>query len=947
MITAYVRVLKDPTGVLWHNFHNYDSKKETNHVGLKNQGATCYMNSLLQSLFLTNAFRKAVYQIPTEDDTTDTVPLALQRVFYNLQTSDQSVGTTELTKSFGWKGFDSFLQHDVQEFNRVLCDKLETKMKGTAADGAIQRLFSGKMKSYIKCIDIDFESARSEDFYDIQLNVKNLRGLEDSFKDYIQVERLEGENKYNAEGFGLQDAHKGVIFESFPPVLHLQLKRFEYDMMRDQNVKINDRYEYPLEIDLAPYLDEKADRSESYKYKLHGVLVHSGDVHGGHYFVLIKPSADGRWLRFDDDRVVPVTEREVLEDNFGGEALLNGAAAKAAQLQQQHPPGTTPAKPPLKGAMKRFTNAYMLVYIRETKIPDVLEPITTELVPGHLRARLDRERREAEQKKRERDEQHLYLTTKVITDGTFTRHQGFDLATFDDRTVPASELPSYRVPKAQTFIDFRAQIARDFKYAPEHIRLWVLVNRQNKTVRPDAPVPDTDPTLTMEMVRDKMASRQHDLKLYLEYINPETKATWAAQNGNEPPIMVFVKNFDVAHQTLAGIGHFYVTRHMRVLDLALMINERMGFPATTPLKVYEEIKPNMIELMKMKATFLQSEIQDGDIVCFQVEMQERELQDLDKQSMFTTPIQFYDFFLNRVIVSFRPKYDDGQGGQDFEVTLSKKNTYDQMATKCGEMLKYDPLKLRFTQSNGQNGSPKTIIRRQSNLTVAELISPGYMSGTHNNLLYYELLDVSIIELETKKSLKVTWIGPTNKEEGSHSFLLPKNTTINELAETHLRPNVKLGTAGSNQIRLFTVEHGRLLQAYQGSELVRDVNENIELYAEEIPHEEWEVDERDKLINVFHYNKDAARTHGVPFRFSLKPDEVFGETKRRLQLRMGVSDKDLAKMRFSLIQTLTYTKPSPVNDEDVLFQHKWVDGDFLGVDHIDKTRRVGERAVFIK
>ena len=39
------------------------------------------------------------------------------------------VGTTELTKSFGWKSLDSFLQHDVQEFNRVLQDKLETKMK--------------------------------------------------------------------------------------------------------------------------------------------------------------------------------------------------------------------------------------------------------------------------------------------------------------------------------------------------------------------------------------------------------------------------------------------------------------------------------------------------------------------------------------------------------------------------------------------------------------------------------------------------------------------------------------------------------------------------------------------------------------------------------------------------------------------------------------------------
>lgn len=38
--------------------YSYDSKKETGCVGLKNQGATCYMNSLLQFLYNVPLFRK-------------------------------------------------------------------------------------------------------------------------------------------------------------------------------------------------------------------------------------------------------------------------------------------------------------------------------------------------------------------------------------------------------------------------------------------------------------------------------------------------------------------------------------------------------------------------------------------------------------------------------------------------------------------------------------------------------------------------------------------------------------------------------------------------------------------------------------------------------------------------------------------------------------------------
>ncbi|KAL5999368.1 CSN-associated deubiquitinating enzyme Ubp12 [Asimina triloba] len=222
----------------------YDSKKETGYVGLKNQGATCYMNSLLQTLYHIPYFRQAVYHMPTteNDMPSGSIPLALQSLFYKLQYTDNSVATKELTKSFGWDTYDSFMQHDVQELNRVLCEKLEDKMKGTVVEGAIQQLFEGHIMNYIECINVDYKSTRKESFYDLQLDVKGCRDVYASFDKYVEVERLEGDNKYQAEQHGLQEAKKGVLFTDFPPVLQLQLKRFEYDFMRDTMVKVSLSY---------------------------------------------------------------------------------------------------------------------------------------------------------------------------------------------------------------------------------------------------------------------------------------------------------------------------------------------------------------------------------------------------------------------------------------------------------------------------------------------------------------------------------------------------------------------------------------------------------------------------------------------------------------------------------------------------------------------------------
>ena len=83
---------------------SWDSRKKTGFVGLKNQGSTCSLNSVLQALYCTKLLRMAVFQIPIKNkDGAKSMTLALQHLFYDLQHSNHPVGTTELTKSFGWE----------------------------------------------------------------------------------------------------------------------------------------------------------------------------------------------------------------------------------------------------------------------------------------------------------------------------------------------------------------------------------------------------------------------------------------------------------------------------------------------------------------------------------------------------------------------------------------------------------------------------------------------------------------------------------------------------------------------------------------------------------------------------------------------------------------------------------------------------------------------------
>ncbi|KAH0791742.1 Clan CA, family C19, ubiquitin hydrolase-like cysteine peptidase [Histomonas meleagridis] len=334
------------------------------YVGLRNQGATCYMNSMLQSLFHIPAFRLLIYTMDStmqnkSDD--QNICLNLQRLFGLMQLSDSPVSTKSLTRSFGWSDSDSFIQHDIQEFCRVLLDNLEEKMKKTNLEGRIPDLFRGESRSFIRCRNVDYESSRSEYFYDLQLDVVNCNSLEESFVKYVEHEELDGDNKYDTEEYGKQEADMGVEFIEFPKVLHLHLRRFQYDFNYNRMTKINSYFSFPKTIDLKPYLIQtEENQDEDWEYELFGILVHSGYAYGGHYFAYLRTTPEEKWYKFNDSSVSIATEAEAIDNNFGGVDKYSTSN------------------------YERTYSAYMLIYIKQSEIQNIYHPISNDDIPKSI-----------------------------------------------------------------------------------------------------------------------------------------------------------------------------------------------------------------------------------------------------------------------------------------------------------------------------------------------------------------------------------------------------------------------------------------------------------------------------------------------------------------------------------------------------------------------------------
>ena len=453
---------------------NWDSKLNTGMVGIENLGATCYLNSLLQMLYHITAFRRAVYSLPVDGEEYQTsMTLAMQHLFRNLQCSQCAATTEHLTRSFGWSTAEAFTQQDVQEMMRVLLDKLEEKMKNTELDGVISNLFAGKVKSYISCTNVSYESTREEDFYDIQLDVKGCADIHDSFKKYVAKEMLDGENQYDAGVHGKQNAEKGVIFTKFPPVLTIHLKRFEFDYNTMRLSKVHDHFEFPLRLNLDNYLASDCNNSGN-DYILHSVLVHAGDVGGGHYYAYIRPSNE----QFDYN-VTSLSADEIIKRyNRGWYKFNDEIVSKVMKLEAvDHTYGRK------KNDFTRLAlgSAYMLVYIKESTVHDIMRLPNEEDLPRQLVQRLDEEELKQLKERQRIKRSAFYRYVYYFTEKSIQNFNLYSVVKLEDFIMPPKVDNDYLVKegirrikclKGSTLLNHLFSICKQLNIPPYLVRLW-------------------------------------------------------------------------------------------------------------------------------------------------------------------------------------------------------------------------------------------------------------------------------------------------------------------------------------------------------------------------------------------------------------------------------------------------------------------------------------------
>nr|XP_044608375.1 ubiquitin carboxyl-terminal hydrolase 35 [Equus asinus] len=165
------------------------AKSDTGKIGLINLGNTCYVNSILQALFMASDFRHCVLRL-TENNS-QPLMTKLQWLFAFLEHSQRPAISPENFLSASWTPwFSPGTQQDCSEYLKYLLDRLHEEEKtGTRiyqklkqsslpsppeeppspTSTSVEKMFGGKIMTRICCLHCLNVSSREEAFTDLSL----------------------------------------------------------------------------------------------------------------------------------------------------------------------------------------------------------------------------------------------------------------------------------------------------------------------------------------------------------------------------------------------------------------------------------------------------------------------------------------------------------------------------------------------------------------------------------------------------------------------------------------------------------------------------------------------------------------------------------------------------------------------------------------------------------